>query len=218
MDTKSSKQKINDLPEVLMFKEEPFQINDCNEFKLTSCRSFRELSQRLASEPEMLVICSKLIQKNGTANEFLLMLDTLIRYTAPATYRPIIAISIQQDTPSAYVKELQKTVIAGIIPESACFGVDESCRALHSLLSSKTYWPKHIIQQLPGNKVPQAKFKDVHLTARQQQVFDLIAQRGLSNKQIASVLKISESTVKIHVSAVMKNMCVRNRTQLALIK
>jgi DNA-binding NarL/FixJ family response regulator len=56
------------------------------------------------------------------------------------------------------------------------------------------------------------------LTNRQQEVFNLIANRGISNKQIARTLGISESTVKIHVSAVMRNLCVRNRTQLALMK
>jgi DNA-binding NarL/FixJ family response regulator len=84
------------------------------------------------------------------------------------------------------------------------------------MLAGETYWPKHIIQALPGAKHTNKKTKDIHLTDRQRQVFDLIANRGLSNKQIAQVLKISESTVKIHVSAVMKNLCVRNRTQLAL--
>jgi DNA-binding NarL/FixJ family response regulator len=58
----------------------------------------------------------------------------------------------------------------------------------------------------------------VELTARQRDIFNLIATRGVSNKQIARVLGISESTVKIHVSAIMRNLCVRNRTQLALMR
>ena len=58
----------------------------------------------------------------------------------------------------------------------------------------------------------------IELTPRQRDIFDLIATRGISNKQIARVLGISESTVKIHVSAVMRNFCVRNRTQLALMR
>ena len=56
------------------------------------------------------------------------------------------------------------------------------------------------------------------LTDRQREVFELIANRGISNKQIAKTLAISESTVKIHVSAILRNYCVRNRTQLALMR
>ena len=64
----------------------------------------------------------------------------------------------------------------------------------------------------------QTKNNLAKLTARQQEIFDLIATRGISNKQIARILDISESTVKIHVSAVMRNFCVQNRTQLALMR
>lgn len=56
------------------------------------------------------------------------------------------------------------------------------------------------------------------LTSRQYEIFNIIATRGASNKQIARTLGISESTVKIHVSTIMRRFCVRNRTQLALMK
>jgi DNA-binding NarL/FixJ family response regulator len=56
----------------------------------------------------------------------------------------------------------------------------------------------------------------ITLTPRQTQILSLISNRGISNKSIALVLKISESTVKTHVGAIMKRYCVKNRTQLAL--
>lgn len=64
----------------------------------------------------------------------------------------------------------------------------------------------------------QVKNNFSELTPRQRDIFNLIATRGASNKQIARTLGISESTVKIHVSAIMRNLCVRNRTQLALMR
>jgi DNA-binding NarL/FixJ family response regulator len=54
------------------------------------------------------------------------------------------------------------------------------------------------------------------LTPRQSQVLKLVCHRGLSNKAIGNILKISESTVKIHISAILKRYGVRNRTQLVL--
>jgi two-component system nitrate/nitrite response regulator NarL len=51
------------------------------------------------------------------------------------------------------------------------------------------------------------------LTSRQQQVFELILD-GLSNRKIADRLAISESTVKVHVRAIMQRSSVSSRTQL----
>lgn len=56
----------------------------------------------------------------------------------------------------------------------------------------------------------------VPLTPRQGQVLKLVCHRGLSNKAIGNILKISESTVKIHISAILRRYGVRNRTQLVL--
>jgi len=51
------------------------------------------------------------------------------------------------------------------------------------------------------------------LTARQSEVVVLAAQ-GLSNKQIARRLDITEGTVKVHLHNVYARLCVRNRTAL----
>lgn len=56
----------------------------------------------------------------------------------------------------------------------------------------------------------------IKLTTRQSQILALVSERGASNKVIARMLDISESTVKLHVSAILKKYGVRNRTQLAI--
>lgn len=56
----------------------------------------------------------------------------------------------------------------------------------------------------------------IKLTPRQSQILALVSERGASNKIIARMLDISESTVKLHVSAILKKYGVRNRTQLAI--
>lgn len=52
------------------------------------------------------------------------------------------------------------------------------------------------------------------LTARQKEVMELLAE-GKSNKQIASVLGISEGTVKVHVNAAFRALGVHNRVNAA---
>lgn len=54
------------------------------------------------------------------------------------------------------------------------------------------------------------------LTSRQRQVLALLTQ-GLSNREIARALRIAEPTAKIHVSALMKALSVRNRTEAAMV-
>jgi DNA-binding NarL/FixJ family response regulator len=53
------------------------------------------------------------------------------------------------------------------------------------------------------------------LTNRQREVLALVC-KGSSNKEIASFLGLSENTVKIHVTAILKSLNVRNRTQAVL--
>ena len=53
------------------------------------------------------------------------------------------------------------------------------------------------------------------LTARQKDVLLLIMQ-GKSNKEICRELDLAPPTVKIHVSAILRALGVRNRTEAAL--
>ena len=53
------------------------------------------------------------------------------------------------------------------------------------------------------------------LTTRQRQVFDLIVV-GLSNKEIARTLGLSQGTVKIHISKLFEKLGVRHRSAVAL--
>jgi NarL family two-component system response regulator LiaR len=53
------------------------------------------------------------------------------------------------------------------------------------------------------------------LTAREQEVLDLIAD-GLSNREIAGKMFISEKTVKTHVSNILSKLHLEDRTQAAI--
>jgi DNA-binding CsgD family transcriptional regulator len=179
--------------------------------------TLRELPQALIRKPQCLLFYADgLFEQHTSINEFVMMLKSMIHFTDP-DLNIKIGFVMDTQTPYSFAKELQKAGIVGVVPASKSFGETETTKALEALINGIPYWPKHLIEQLPGN-TPKPKREAVHLTHRQQEVLELIANRGLSNKQIARVLGISESTVKIHVSAIMKAYCVRNRTQLALTK
>jgi DNA-binding NarL/FixJ family response regulator len=54
------------------------------------------------------------------------------------------------------------------------------------------------------------------LTERQREVAELVAQ-GLSNEEIAAELFLSLATIKSHLTASMRRLGVRTRTQLAIL-
>jgi len=57
---------------------------------------------------------------------------------------------------------------------------------------------------------------DAGLSKREEEVLALVA-KGTTNKEIASALFITESTVKAHLSSILEKLHVRNRQQAAVL-
>jgi two-component system, NarL family, response regulator len=64
----------------------------------------------------------------------------------------------------------------------------------------------------PVSRALNSRIPNCDLSAREREVLDLIV-RGRSNKEIASDLGITESTVKCHVSVILMRLNVSDRTQ-----
>lgn len=61
-----------------------------------------------------------------------------------------------------------------------------------------------------------SKIKELEITSREYEVLELIA-KGLSNKEIATVLFLSESTIKTHVSNLLIKLNAKRRTHAVQI-
>jgi DNA-binding NarL/FixJ family response regulator len=72
-----------------------------------------------------------------------------------------------------------------------------------------------LLPRLRGNPLPENDLLR-GLSTRERQVLDLLAS-GRSNGAIAAELRLTEATVKSHVSALLGKLGVRNRVQAALI-
>jgi DNA-binding NarL/FixJ family response regulator len=70
--------------------------------------------------------------------------------------------------------------------------------------------------KLVGNQPKQVEALLAQLTKRQKDVA-IEAAKGLSNKEIARILKISERTVKAHLAATFECLKLKDRLQLALM-
>ncbi len=93
--------------------------------------------------------------------------------------------------------------------------------AVETVLRGELYVPPHVLPSLFGSaRASQRASSGVpataaRLTPRQADVLVLLA-RGLSNKEIGEQLAMSPSTVRAHVSAILKALGVENRTQAAM--
>lgn len=154
-------------------------------------------------------------------------LDTLIKSTvhtscANSTLKKQstkICVLVNQTTDPQLVKQVMS------FPAVASVGWSLSCVEdfqstidhVQQLTAGNYVHHSKVIELLKPKKKSAAKNKDtVTLTVRQAQISQIIQERGVSNKVIAKMLNLSESTVKLHVGAILKKYGVRNRTQLAL--
>ena len=89
--------------------------------------------------------------------------------------------------------------------------------ALKAIYSGQTVYGSEITAKLPGLLTNQKSFPwgDHHIGPRELEVIDLVAQ-GLSNKEIAGKLYLSEGTVRNYLSAILEKLELRDRTQLAV--
>lgn len=181
------------------------------------CTSWEDLGQNLKLKP--LSICFFLnTLGDQSIYDVISMINTLGRLVG-INYKISFSMGIRADTPYALVKNSQKTDIIGIVPSHIDYGMEECLKGVKAQWAGIPYWPKHIIEQLPGFQTKKIKVKKIDgivLTPRQQQIMDLICSKGASNKIIARILAISESTVKLHVGHIFKKYGVRSRTQLAV--
>ncbi|GAA3407445.1 response regulator [Paenibacillus hodogayensis] len=69
-----------------------------------------------------------------------------------------------------------------------------------------------ILQEFSHKRMP--RFERTPLTAREQEILALVA-KGLSNRDIAVRLDISEHTVKNHLKNILQKLHLENRVQLA---
>lgn len=158
--------------------------------------------------------------------ELIQTLNTLLKCTVcrpngsgtPVKRNTKIVAVIGSDTPIEIIKDIiEFDAISYLTPGgNGLFTHDDVTEGVRNFLVGGTRIPNSI-KKLIKNKNSTTQKKDhISLTPRQKQIFDLVSTRGVSNKVIAKTLNITESTVKLHMGAILRKYNVRNRTQLAV--
>ncbi len=108
----------------------------------------------------------------------------------------------------------------GYVPKS--FAEADIIAVVRRVLDGETWIPTELLQRSePERTVDPPLSLDqseaiAALTDRQKEVFDLLAN-GRSNRQIALSLGVSEHTIRVHMSAILRTLGLKNRTQAAIL-
>ncbi|MBV1701925.1 MAG: response regulator transcription factor [Hyphomicrobiales bacterium] len=130
---------------------------------------------------------------------------------------PIMAL-LDNDDP-ARLRQIMVPDIAGVLPAKA--NIEIAIASIQLALAGGTFAPFDCMREGALPRQIQAVDTDADLTPaindhrftrREGEIIQFL-QQGLPNKLIAYRLKISESTVKVHLRNVMKKLKARNRTQ-----
>ena len=94
---------------------------------------------------------------------------------------------------------------------------DELVQTIRWVYADKLPLPQELTHILLGGKAAEEEPDSMQqdLTPRELDVLQCIAQ-GMSNKQVAQKLSVSTTTVRSHVSSMIRKLNVENRTQLAI--
>lgn len=130
--------------------------------------------------------------------------------------RPIVALTLAPDQNAALA-----ALAIGARGYCHALATPEMLRDVAAAVEHGGLWigPElmtRLIQGLPGRVATPARNPDMAgLTERERETAQLVAH-GLSNKEIARRLDITERTVKAHLSAIFAKLGLRDRLQLAL--
>ena len=129
---------------------------------------------------------------------------------------PIVIVSVKEDFES--IHNSISLGASGFIPKTSAPEVTIS--AIQLVLSGGVYIPPHVLKpqsKTVENNQHSNNFDSFNtLSKRQRQVLDLISL-GRSNQAIADELNLTIPTIKMHVSAILKKLNVKNRTEAVSI-
>ena len=133
---------------------------------------------------------------------------------------PVVVLSAT-DNP----KHIQKTLdvgVSGFIHKSSSY--QQMYAAIEKVLAGGTFFPELFNAAAQPSPVEASVIDSPHnrdavldsLTRRQLDILACLAQ-GMSNKEIASALFISENTVKTHLKAILAELGCSNRTEAGVL-
>lgn len=138
----------------------------------------------------------------------------LVQVRAERPKLPVIVVSGHEDP--KIMREALSLGIAGYIPKST--SKQELADGIRAVLNGSVFVPAAMLPDADQAETEAhevlARLRD--LTPQQLRVLEMIRE-GLQNKQIAYELKVAETTVKAHVSEILRKLNVYSRTRAVIL-
>lgn len=172
--------------------------------------SFDELCACLQHTPLVELV---FLDLNMPGNQGLTGLTTLRNQ-----YPDILVVVVSANEQLSVIRRALDFGASAYIPKSV--PLELLTQAVEQVLTGETWVPAEIADELaqsdadPSQKAFATQLEQ--LTPQQFKVLQCIAD-GLLNKQIAYTLNVQETTIKQHVSAILRKLDVYNRTQAGIM-
>jgi DNA-binding NarL/FixJ family response regulator len=142
-------------------------------------------------------------------------LSGLVRVRAAHPHLPIMVVSGHEDP--RIVRDMLSIGVAGFVSKAT--SKSELAHAIREVLNGSIFLPERF-RDLGQPQPSEIERRDMlrrlqDLTPQQLRVLDMI-RAGLQNKQIAYELSVAETTVKAHVSEILRKLNVYSRTKAAI--
>jgi DNA-binding NarL/FixJ family response regulator len=124
---------------------------------------------------------------------------------------PIVAISATDDV--YHIESALEAGALGFIPKSS--GADEMILGLQQVMDGEIFIPEEVQREILERNKQRNELAD-QLTKKQKIVLSLLCE-GLSNREIAGQLYLTEHTVKSHLLTLFQKLGVKNRTECVLV-
>jgi DNA-binding NarL/FixJ family response regulator len=157
----------------------------------------------------------------------LMLLDLMLPGTKGQSFLPVVRRRFPT-VPVVVLSALDDAeTVAGVIKSGASGFISKASsseqllKALQRVLDGEIFVPPDLREVVSRSESARAEgartmAQRFGLTPAQDRVLQLLAE-GSTNRQIADVLGLTEGTVKIHVSAIIKALKVTNRAEVALL-
>ena len=89
--------------------------------------------------------------------------------------------------------------------------------AIETVMRGQRVFGDEVVTKLPQLIRKKTGFDrtEYNVSEKEEEIITLVAE-GMSNKEIAAELFLSEGTVRNYISTVLEKLCLRDRTQLAI--
>lgn len=154
--------------------------------------------------PDVLLMDIRMKETNG--------LDASERILTEYPHAKILLLTTFSD--DEYIVRALKFGVKGYLLKQDYNSIIPAIKAVHT---GQTVFGNEIVSRIPGllEQKHEFNYRDYEIGEREYEIITLIAE-GLSNREIAGTLHLSEGTVRNYLSSILDKLSLRDRTQLAV--